>query len=398
MNVGASIQINRIARTAQDPATAQSLLVFSLAQPLLRGRGASATAAAESAAKLDAEVSLQQARQTTAQRLRDACLAYFAYGAAYQSVTRWMEAEQRAKRLLDEEERLVRASEHPAADLKLLAANLADVSASRSNAEQLALEARQRLGVAMGLSWDEIERIGAPADDFVHISMPSALSGDALSQLIKTAWESRPDVLAADLQVRSADIRAYAARRTLLPKLDLQANLGYAGLSEGNGAAPFFTAPYERVSGVNFLAGLSLEYPLQNNAARGELAQRDAESKRAELIRDNLKRQIGAALALVSSTLRTALITLQNAEASVAAYREAVENERKKVRAGLTTLFDVIQIEGRLNLAEQNLLTARARVAALTAQLRYESGTMLIQKGKQFAVSPELLATPPAPR
>lgn len=377
MAVNSSIQINRVAQNTGNPPYAQSLLVFSVVQPLLRGRGAGATAAAEAAALLDQEVSQLQLRHTIAQRIRDTCVAYWNYGAAYQSVTRWMEAAERARLLMSEEERLVQAAEHPAAGLKLLAANLADVTMALSNAQLLALEARQTLGVAMGLPWEQIEHLAPPSDDFVLVEEASIPMGEKLERLIKKAWERRVDLLAASTQIRQTQVLSHAARRTLEPRLDLEVDLGYAGLAEGSDAAPFFVAPYERVSGVNFFAGLTLQYPLQNNAARGAAAQRDAEQKRAVLARDNLGRQIGASVALLSASLRAALATLKSAEAAVAAYRDAVENERKKVRAGLTTLFDVIQIQGRLNTAEQNALVARARVATTLAQLRFESGTLI---------------------
>lgn len=50
---------------------------------------------------------------------------------------------------------------------------------------------------------------------------------------------------------------------------------------------------------MNFFTGFTLQYPLQCNAARGEVVQRDAEQKRAILVRDNRGRQIGAAVALL---------------------------------------------------------------------------------------------------
>jgi len=395
MTASSSIQISRVAQNALETPYAQSLLAFSIMQPLLRGRGASSTAATESAARIEQEVSQLLLRHTIAQRIRDTCIAYWNYDAAYQSVLRWKEAEERAQLLLTEEERLVKAAEHPAAGLKLLAANLADIVASRAEAERQNLEARQALGLAMGLPWEQIERIAPPSNDFTLMLESSLPSGEQVEKLVKKAREQRADLLAADAEIRAAQVLSYASRRALEPRLDLQAELGYAGLSEGSGAGPFFSAPYDRVAGVNFLAGLTLQYPLQNNAARGDVVVRNAEQKRAMLVRDNLGRQIGSAVALLATSLRAAVATLQSADAAVAAYRDAVENERKKVRAGLTTLFDVIQIQGRLNIAEQTAIRARARVATLLSQARFESGALVAPKGTEVTLSLEQLTTLP---
>lgn len=49
----------------------------------------------------------------------------------------------------------------------------------------------------------------------------------------------RADVLAAIAQLRGTQVLLSAARRALDPQLDLQVNLGYAGLAEGSDAAPF---------------------------------------------------------------------------------------------------------------------------------------------------------------
>ena len=103
MIANAGIQINRIAQNTALSAYAQSTLVFSIVQPLLRGRGRDATAAVERAAALQQQASLHQLRFTISQQLREACLAYFGYVAAAQSVARWAEAEERAQQLLADE-------------------------------------------------------------------------------------------------------------------------------------------------------------------------------------------------------------------------------------------------------------------------------------------------------
>lgn len=395
MTTSLSIQINRVDQNALLASYAQSVLVFSVVQPLLHGRGAESTAAAERAAKLQQEASQLQLRHVIAARLRDSCIGYWNYAAAHKSVERWVEAEERAKRLLLDEQRLVQAGEHPASSLKLLTANLSEVAVARADAERQRLEAQQGLGLAMGLRWEQLTGLGPPSDDFVAISADGLPSDRSLQALIQAAWERRPDLLAASTTIRTNQVLVRAAQRALQPQLDAEVDLGYAGLAEGSDAGPFFTAPYQNVAGVNFFAGLSLKYPAQNNAARGAAVQRQAEQARAVLTRDNLQRQIGAAVALLAGSLRIAVHGLESSEATVAAYQDAVEDERKKVRAGLSTIFELVQVQTRLNSSEQSALSARARVATLICQARFETGTLLTTHGADFAINLDQLSTFP---
>lgn len=402
MMASASIQMNRIAQniapfpyTSQLP-YAQSVLTFSIVQPLLRGRGAESTAADERAALLQEEASRHELRQVIAEHLRDTCAAYFGYVAASSSVARWVEAEDRAEKLQADEQRLVEAGQHPASSLKLLAANLAEVRAARADSERQLQVARQTLLLTMGLSWQEQGRVAPPEDKYAPPSEDSFPKDEDLDALVRMTFERRADLLAAQAVLAASRVQTRAAKRWLEPRLDAQVDLGYSGLAEGSGAAPFFTAPYSNISGVNFLAGLSLQLPVQNNVARGALAQRQSQEAQAQLQLENLKRQIGAQVALLVSSVRLAAQALRSAEGAVDAYQGALEDERKKVRVGLSTVFDLVQVQSRLNAAVQNAVFSRARLATLITQARFETGTLLTRDGEQVSINLEELGSFPS--
>jgi outer membrane protein TolC len=395
MTASASVQVNRIAQSDTDPAYGQAQVVFSFVQPLLRGRGSSSSAAAEKAAAINVQAYQLQLRHSIAMAVRDTCLSYWAYAVAYQSVSAWLEAEERAKLLLSDEERLVQAKEHAPADLRTLAANLADVQTARTQAQQQALAARQALGLAMGLGWSQIERLPPPGDSLAEVTEEARPAAAQAAVLVNQAPERRADLLAAMAQVKSAGVLSYAARRAREPRLDLQVDLGYGGLSDSNDATALITPLGDHVLGVNFLTGLSFQFPLQNNAARGALLQQEAAQKQLALLEGNLHRQVQVAVAFALTSLHKAVAAQSSAQAAVAAYRDAVLNERKRVRAGLSTLFDVIQLETRLNNADQTALSARATVATALAQLRFESGTLISSSGQSVALDLATLTTVP---
>lgn len=123
--------------------------------------------------------------------------------------------------------------------------------------------------------------------------------------------------------------------------------------------------------------------------------QRQAEQKQAALLIQNLERRIGADVVLALSVLTNSILGMSSSEAALLSYREALSSERKKLRAGLSTLFDVVLMESRLNGAEQTALRASARVAVALIQLRYQTGTLLDPSGPLVTLSTEHLTTLP---
>jgi outer membrane protein TolC len=389
--IGASIQMTRTAENIVDPAFGQGTVTFSVTQPLLRGRGAATVAARENAARYDLEASEHTLRQSINTHIRDTAEAYFTYLAAVKAVWLWLAAEERAQLLLSQQETLVAAGERPAAELATLIANVADIQAARTESERQVLTARQALGLAMGIDWATIGRLPEIRSDFPDLESLAIETSD----LVELARSQRSELLTARATLRSVGVLNKAAQRDLEPQLDFAAQLGYTGLTESNGASAFFAPLVERVPGPNFLASLTFQYPIFNNAARGLVVQRGAAEKQAILQYQNLERQICANVALAADTLRKSLALLQISESAVLAYSQAVANEKKKLKAGLSTLFDVVLLESRLNSAEQNALAARSRVAVAVVELRFESGTLVTPQGQKGAITLEHLTKPP---
>jgi outer membrane protein TolC len=141
--------------------------------------------------------------------------------------------------------------------------------------------------------------------------------------------------------------------------------------------APVVTSLADRVAGLNFSASLRFALPVPNYAARGRLAQQLALVRAAALGRDELARTIGSAVSVALQALRAAALAADSSERAVAAYEEAVANERKKLRAGLSTNIDVILTESRLTAAELQVVRTEARVAEALTRLRFASGTLV---------------------
>ena len=377
--------------------TGTATVNFRLVQPLLRGRGAEATAAAEIAAKSAVDVAMYQLRQTVATSIQEVASDYWDYVAAYRVITILQQAEERAGLLLKNEEQLVASGEHPPAELKKLEANLASATTARLSAERSLVQVRRSLGLAMGLRWQEITTLAAPSDELASIAEDSLPSPEAIARLIEHACRQRPDRLAQVAALRSAGALTRGAQRGLDPQLDLELDLGYSGLSQAAGATPLITPLADGIGGVNFTGQLSFSYPTRNNAARGALKQREAAMKRAELSLQDLERHVGANVALTVAELRSELQVWKTAETTAQSYRAAAVNEQKRLRAGLSTIFDVLLTQDRLTSAEIGVLQQRSLIAKSLVKLRYETGTLLDSGSTDYRLSLAHLTSVPSP-
>jgi outer membrane protein TolC len=393
LSIAPSLSLARTAEDLVDPSFGNARVVFAARQPLLRGRGASVNAAQETSAWLTAEQQLATLRHTVARRASTTAQAYWSYAAAHQAVEILKAAEERARVLLSEEAELVKAGEHPPSELRQLEANYADQKAARVDGERLEIEGRQALGLAMGLAWRDIDALGPPADPLATVE-EAALPGQS-QPLVELALAERSDRAAARTAIRAADVLVVGARRSLEPQLDLLGELGYNGLTESNGASPFITPFGDNVRGVNFFGGLAFSYPVGNHAARGQVVANEALRKKAAILADDLDRTIASNVSTEIASLRAAVLAARSADEAVVAYRAAVENERKKQRAGLSTIFDVILTQQHLTAAEQQSLRARTVVAQRLSLLRFETGTLVSPASDGGAITAAQLTTVP---
>ncbi len=358
--------------------TRASLLV---AVPLLRGRGLNLAAAGVDAAERSVEADRLALRHTTARSVYDAVAAYWNYVAAYQAQGILSETEERARRLLHETEALVEGGERPVADLDQLQANLADKIAARIGAGQTLFEAKQRLGLAMGLSPDQTALLPPPTEPFPEIEALPTLPPRAV--LLGHAAQRRADLHASRVRQEAASVLARASRHDARPRFDLQIDLGYAGLSESRLRLGQYLPPVGQndVSGATASVALVYNWAAGNNRARGEVARQEATYRQRRLVAEDLERRVSSGVAVAAEMLGSSAAEMAKAREAVRLYRKAVENEKKKLQLGMSTLFDVTLVEDRLTNALLGQVSAQGRAAQALALLRFETGTLIEAEG-----------------
>jgi len=224
---------------------------------------------------------------------------------------------------------------------------------------------------------------------------------------IDMALRTRPEVKQAVVDIEYRKITLAYQRNQVLPRLDFIGNYGYSGV----GANTAITNPDNTVRELDFVdalyqirgrefpawsVGLSLNIPLFNRAARNNaaIAKTDVELSRTNLaiVKQNLVVDVRAAARSVDTSVR-----------SVAAARKArelaernLDAERKKYENGMTTSFQVAQIQNDLTNARSFELQAIASYQKSIAAWHRQIGDLLDEKHVTVEGLPVSLAPTPA--
>jgi outer membrane protein TolC len=215
---------------------------------------------------------------------------------------------------------------------------------------------------------------GAPAV-FVPVAIPSLTSpGSSRDHLLATAFQKRPDYLAAVTAAERENLRLRFARNQLWPSLDLVATAGYNGIGDSWGdardKATAGQAPQWTV-GVQFSMPIGGVAPrAQLDAVKGLRQQALLRIKQSEL---TLTVDVDTALSRIELSrqrLETARNTRELNEAAVhIAYRRLEE--------GQFSNFDLIEQQRKLYDAKSRELAARTDLDRAIITLWQATGTVL---------------------
>jgi outer membrane protein TolC len=179
--------------------------------------------------------------------------------------------------------------------------------------------------------------------DKVPFSAPPALT---LEDALKQAFDSRPDLKAAQAQVRGADHARSAARAERLPSLALTADYGAIGINPAQSHGTFTVAG-------------TLRFPIwQGGRTEGAIDQADAalDQRRAEL--EDLRGRI-------ESDVRNAFLDLQASASQVELARnnqqlsrETLGLTRQRYEAGINDSLEVVQSQEGVATADLDYITS----------------------------------------
>lgn len=195
-----------------------------------------------------------------------------------------------------------------------------------------------------------------------------------LVEALTTALEARPELAREATAQQAREIEAAYYRGQKKPRLDLAASYGFTGTGgdlvvrddQGNVVSTVpggLSDAVEQVTGGDFpgwSVGLELGIPIQNRAARARATIAELAVAQGRTGIEQVRQLITTEVRLAVRALETSSQELESAKVSVRLQSANLDAERKKFANGLSTSFQILQVE-------EDLTNARSReVRAVT--------------------------------
>ena len=223
-------------------------------------------------------------------------------------------------------------------------------------------DAEDRLRQLMHLDPSNWDRPIIPTDPVHYVPVPV----DA-EQSVARAMELRPELREAGLTTATRRIQYLYARNQVLPKLDAVLSYNAAGLAgrtldidpvtnlpTGTSTTTNFPNALSQVFGndsPSWSFGFTVGVPIRNIGARAEKRRAEldlAQSKTTELLtRENVVVEVRKA----TRDIDTAAKSIAATRAARDAAEKNLDAERKRYENGMTTNFQVLQVQGQLSTA-----------------------------------------------
>ena len=345
-------------------------------QPLLKGAGYDANWTTVVLAKVEKGIALDELETSLATTLLDVHRAYWALVGHIQNREVQEQSLEVARRLREVAEERFRA--RLAAEIEVIqarageAAQLEGLLIARNNVLN-AQDALKRV-VDPALLSDAGGDVALEPADLPEIR-PVAVPRDAA---LATALASRPEIRSVRKRLGAQDARIAQADNLRRPQVDLNGGYRLNGLGTnfGNATQQSFSWDF-----YDWEVGLGVEIPLGNRSAESDL-------RRAELEKRVLYWDLRRAEQQVTLDVRTAVreidTTLQRIEATGSARQLAerqFEAERRRLELGLSTYYQLLDIQENFTQARVNEIRARIDHLLALAALDRATGEILPKHG-----------------
>lgn len=219
---------------------------------------------------------------------------------------------------------------------------------------------RQLLNLDAGALWD-VELIPNTDPEIEHLPID-------VQKAASVAMENRPDLRSQKLSIDTLDVRAKVAANQLKPQLDLQARWGLNGIDgefrDRDGVLlaenDYFDTLDQALDGdfEGWSVALNFSYPLQNRVAKARKAQAELALEEGNFQLRNLEQQVLTEVRQAARGVETAAKQIESAQVSSKLQAKNLEAEQKRYENGLSTSFQVLEIQEDLSAARSNEVSA----------------------------------------
>ncbi|CAN5778501.1 TolC family protein [soil metagenome] len=392
-------------------------LTFSYAQPLLRGRKVDNNRRQIEIAKKNLSLTDAQFRQRAVETITSVQRAYWDLVFALRNLQIQRDAVRDSQTQLEHNKRMVTEGALAPIDVVAVEAQVAgfeqalftaleEVSRSENNLKNLIAENRQA----------EIWSVSLIPTDAVDLAPPNV----SLAEAMKVAMENRSELQQSNLVREINQIDQGFFRDQIRPQVDLVGSYGVVGLagainsgaikpfaltaqirdrvnllSELAGVPPIPTPPTQTfpadlIGGQgqsflnlignrfsNFRLGVQISLPLRNRTAEAQLGRSLVEGQRIATQREQLEQLIQVDVRNTLQVMRSAEARLRAAAAARDASEQQYASEQRKLEAGQSTVFLVLERQTALTTARGNELRAQTDLNKASAELQRATGNAL---------------------
>ncbi|HEX6622444.1 MAG TPA: TolC family protein [Pyrinomonadaceae bacterium] len=404
-----------------------SSLTFNYTQPILRGRQFDQNRRAIEIARKNLSLTDAQFRQRAIETITGVQRAYWDLVFALRNLQVQRDAVRDARAQLEHNRRLV--AEGVLAPIDVVAAEaqisgfeqsvysaLDDVGRAENNLKNLiAVNRREELWNKAIVPTDSVELQTPP------VSLESAM---------ESALRTRPEIQSADVATAINEIEQRFAREQTRPQVDLVASYGLVGLAGSfnsstvnpltasntqlrdrlnelsviNGLAPLPAPPVQAIPEVlvggvgqsfanlaanrftNFRVGVTVNLPFRNTTAEAQLGRTLVERDRIRTQREQLEQLIQVDVRNALQLVRTAESRLRAAASARNASEQQYASEKRKLDAGQSTVFLVLERQTALTNARASELRAQTELNKAIAELQRATGNSLEQNQVEVRV------------
>jgi len=343
-------------------------LNLTLTQPLLNGFGTNATRAQIIIAENLRDQTAVGFEVEIIRLLADVELAYWELVATREAIAVTVQSLELAERLLEETRQRVEVGTSAPIDMVQSEATVATRHQELIYANNAAANAEDNLKALLGFDLPHEWQVRVETTDSYNVD---PLLPD-LGESIETALHKRPAIIQQELEMERLNTNVKVARNRALSRLDLTGSYGWGGLSGtstiddddgnpvtiregwGDAAQQVFEFDFPR-----WTVGLNFSVPIGNHRAKEQLAatryQRDRSGAQLAALKQEITRQVRFAVRALEDGAAAI-------DAAVASSRLAVRNleaEQTKFNNGLSTNFQVSEIQDALATAQFAEIQAR---------------------------------------
>ena len=269
---------------------------------------------------------------------------------------------------------------------------IATTEESLINAVAAVRAAEDRLRALLNVPADEWDRPIIPTDSIGYAPMTVNVS-----EAVARAYELRPEIKENQLTTAIRKVTYQFARNQVLPQVDL--NLGY----NVNGTAGTLVNPIAGITSTTFSdatrqvlrndfpswsIGLTIGVPVFNFAARAERTRARLDMELSQAVEAQSRQNIGVDVRTAARAIDTAAKNIAATRTAREAAEENVNAERKRYENGMSTNFQVLQIQQQLADARGNELNALVGYNKAIAAFHRAVGDLLDTRNITVTVPP----------